>query len=603
MKISHMVAAELRRLVSTPMLALALFALLCVPILYGGFYLWANQNPYDRLAEIPAAVIVLDQGAEIDGSQRNLGEEISQELLKSNTFDWTAIGEKKGEAGLIEGRFEFAIVIPKDFSADIASITGSDPERARIQLRTNDANNYLASTIGTQAVQRVQTVVAEKVVTTAAEAVLAGLAEIRAKLAEAASGASQLVSGLGTAGSGVQQLRSGAQQLADGTVQLRDGAQALASGSAQVAAGVRELDGIADEAGSLASAATARLPQLESDITQVLTDAGLSQAQIDQALAALAPVGDRIRTLDDRLQNAVGRIDELAAGADEVASGSSTLASGLDTATSGAGQLVGGVDQLGSGIGELATGAGELATGLQDGVAQVPDDDEATRQRQSAVLADPVRIDTSALAQAQNYGAGLAPFFAALAAWIGIYALFLIVKPVSRRALSAMDAPVRVTIAGWLTPALLGAVQMLGLFGVLSLALGFRFANPLAVFGLLVLASASYTWIILALNVWLGAVGQFLGLVLMVLQLVTAGGTFPWQTLPPPLAALHEVLPMGFVVDALRQVMYGGDISRVWTDIGVVLLWAAVAAVAALAGVVRMTRFFTLRDLQPSIIQ
>ncbi len=57
----------------------------------------------------------------------------------------------------------------------------------------------------------------------------------------------------------------------------------------------------------------------------------------------------------------------------------------------------------------------------------------------------------------------------------------------------------------------------------------------------------------------------------MVLQLVTAGGTFPWQTLPAPLEALHGVLPMGFVVDALRQVMYGGDIARVWTDMGVVL--------------------------------
>jgi putative membrane protein len=213
-----------------------------------------------------------------------------------------------------------------------------------------------------------------------------------------------------------------------------------------------------------------------------------------------------------------------------------------------------------------------------------------------------VRIDTSAIAQAQNYGAGLAPFFAALAAWIGIYALFLIVKPVSRRALTAMEAPVRVTIAGWLTPALLGAVQMLGLFGVLSLALGFRFANPLAVLGLLVLASASYTWILLALNVWWGAVGEFIGLVLMVLQLVTAGGTFPWQTLPAPLAALHHVLPMGYVVDAMRQLMYGGDLGRALWDLGVLALWLAGALLVAAIGVTRMTHRRTLRDLQPSLI-
>jgi putative membrane protein len=88
-----------------------------------------------------------------------------------------------------------------------------------------------------------------------------------------------------------------------------------------------------------------------------------------------------------------------------------------------------------------------------------------------------------------------------------------------------------------------------------------------------------------------------------VLQLVTAGGTFPWQTLPGPLAALHKVLPMGYVVDGLRQVMYGGDLSRVWTDLAVVGIWALVAAAITIAGVTRMTHYLTMGQLQPSILQ
>ncbi|WP_205895766.1 YhgE/Pip family protein, partial [Pseudomonas viridiflava] len=77
--------------------------------------------------------------------------------------------------------------------------------------------------------------------------------------------------------------------------------------------------------------------------------------------------------------------------------------------------------------------------------------------------------------------------------------------------------------------------------------------------GIMVLASATFAAIIMALNVLLGSVGQFLGLVLMLVQLVTAGGTFPWQTLPGPLAALHFALPMTYSVDAIRQTMYGGN--------------------------------------------
>jgi putative membrane protein len=93
-----------------------------------------------------------------------------------------------------------------------------------------------------------------------------------------------------------------------------------------------------------------------------------------------------------------------------------------------------------------------------------------------------------------------------------------------------------------------------------------------------------------------------MGLVLMVLQLVTAGGTFPWQTLPAPLVALHHVLPMGYVVDAMRQLMYGGDLSRASTDLGVLALWLVGGLLLAGIGVTRMTHERTLRDLQPSLI-
>lgn len=630
MKVPAMIAAELRRLTATRMSVIALIALMLVPVLYGGLYLWANQDPYGRLSEVPVALVVQDAGADINGTQRTLGTEVADELLDSDTFDWHLVSAAQATSGLESGTYDFTITIPTDFSQAIASISTGTPRQAEISLETNDANNYLATTIGSQAVTRIQNTIAEKVVSEAGLTMLDALATIRLKLLDAADGAGQLVDGLASAATGAGELETGSSTLADGTQQLSDGASALSSGVAeistnldrlstgasQVADGTAQLAAVADRVGQASSDVVAAVPQTRADISAALEAQGLTADQVSNVLALLDPLAADAAQLDTRVQSSVSQIDALNVGAAQVATGSAQLASGAQTAASGAQSLAAGaasaasgaaqvrdgVSSLADGVDQLETGATQLRDALADGAAQLPDTDEETRALQAETLGDPVATTTDTLAEAQNYGAGLAPFFASLAGWIGIYALFLIVKPISRRAVTALRSPVRVTLAGWLTPALLGGVGMIALFGVLSIALGFGFEHPVGTLAIMLLASFTYAAIILALNVWLGSVGQFVGLVLMVLQLVTAGGTFPWQTLPAPLAALHHVLPMGYVVDAMRQLMYGGDITRVGGDIGILLLWVGGALLLATIGVTRMTHRRTLRDLQPSLI-
>lgn len=631
MKTLQIVTAEFRRLLSTKMSVIALVALVCVPILYGGLYLWANQDPYAKLSNVPVALVVDDAGAEVAGKDRNIGEEVADELLGSDTFDWRRVDAADVESGLDDGSYDFAVRIPDDFTEAIASIQGDEPRAADILLLTNDANNYLASTIGKQAVEKIRETVAEKVVQEAGLTMLDALNTIRLSLVDAADGAGKLHDGLVTATDGAGKLQDGAGELADGTAQIHDGAAKLASGNAQLSEGLAtltdgaarvhggttEVAGYADAVDDVVQEAAGELPAIRSDIRAALVERGLTAAEADDVLARLDPIGARLQNAADRVGGVRAKLDQLDAGAGQVADGSARLAEGARTAAAGSAELSeatataatgaealrAGLASLREGLGTATSGAQTLASGLADGAAKLPDADGDTRKAQATTLAAPVAISTDALTQAQNYGAGLAPFFAALAAWIGIYALFLIVKPISKRAVTALNAPVRVTIAGWATPAVLGGLQMLGLFGVLAITLGFQFANPLATFGLLALASACYSAIILALNVWFGSVGQFMGLVLMVLQLVTAGGTFPWQTLPAPLATLHHILPMGFVVDAMRQVMYGGGgWDRVSADLTVVATWLVVALLLAMLGVARMTWRRTLRDLQPSLI-
>ncbi|MEW1962859.1 YhgE/Pip domain-containing protein [Microbacterium sp. NPDC077644] len=633
MKVPSMIAAELRRLTSTKMGIIALIALMLVPVLYGGLYLWANQDPYAKLSDVPVALVVDDEGAPSasDPDTRvNYGEDVAETLVEGAAFDWQRMDADAAAAALTAGDVDFTVTIPADFSAALTSASGTDPHQAVLRLGTNDANNYLASTMGTQAVEKIRSTVAEKVGTEAANRLLTGLSDVRESLVDATDGASQLTDGAASAHSGSTaladgtaklsdgsaRLADGSQQLADGSSRLADGSRQLADGAHQVANGNAEIAAVADRVGVAIGDAQNAVPQVRADIRAALAARGISDAEIDEITALLQPVADRVQGATGQAQSAIAEIDRLSAGAATLASSADALAGGAGTLASSAGQLADGAASLSDGasaandgaaklrdgLATLTDGMAQLRDGLADGVHRIPASTAEQRAAQADTIADPVRITTADDAAAEDYGAGLAPFFGALAGWIGIYALFLIVKPVSRRAVTALHSPLRITLAGWLTPALLGALQMVALMGVLTAALGFSFDNLAGALGVLIAASATFTAIILALNVWLGSVGQFLGLVLMVLQLVTAGGTFPWQTLPVPLAALHHVLPMGFVVDAMRQLMYGGDLGRAAWDLAVLGLWLVGALALAAIGVTRMTHRRTLRDLQPSLI-
>ena len=714
MTVLTLLRAELRRLTATRLGTVAFIALMTVPLLYGGLYLWGNQNPYGRLGQVPAALVVDDTGTTIDGQAVHYGRDVAERLVRNGDFDWQRMSGSTATDRLRTGDVDFVVTLPASFSKDLASVAGSSPTRAHIGLATNDANGYLSGTIAGQAATAIRSSVAQQVGTATAKRFLVALSTVRGNLEDATSGAASLRSGAAKAASGAAGLRSGTATLStgaaslagglaaadDGARSLVTGARSTASGAARVASGAggvssgaRDLASglqtlrsesaalpsstaaLAAGASSTASGAAqvqrgsaglaAALARVDAgsastaqSLEQRLAADGLSPAQIADALAVLEPGATAVHEAASSAEGLTAGTADVAGGASRVASGAEELASaapalsagvagaasgatkvadgaaalstgtagvssGAGSVASGARSLAGGISSadrgaqtLASGAASAAAGAGALAAGtatlesgaaqlhtaLAAGVTRIPATTPAIRSAEAAAIGNPAAVATTRTTSAGSYGAGLAPFFLSLSAWIGSYALFLILRPLSRRAITAVRAPLRVALAGWLTPALLGVAQVVGLYLIVAGPLGFSIASPAATIGVLGLTAATFAAILLLLNAALGSVGQFLGLILMLVQLVTAGGTFPWQTLPAPLAAIHHALPMSYAVDGLRQAMYGGDAGLAWGDAGVLAIWlvASVALTAAVAA--RMTRYRTLRDLQPSLL-
>lgn len=659
MKIFPLVRSEFARLTSSRMGTIALVALMTVPVVYGGLYLYGNQDPYKKLDRVPAALVVDDRGATVDDKPVNYGEDAADELLDNASFGWARVSDAEAKAGVTNGTYDFAVTFPATFSADLSSAADDDPTKAGLVLTTNDTNSYLSTTIAKQAAATVKTTIAQNVGETASKSLLKGISDIRSGLVDASDGASKLADGATDAASGAADAARGASTLADGAASLGTGTEKLANGAKSLDSGLATLDAKASalpsNARRLANGATKvadgskaavsgvrtlsngtrqlanGVPALEKNVDNVFAAYNVDPATRRAIAAAFGQLGDgatnvdsavgstllpNLRTLSGGASQVAGGAEALSAsapalthaidsasdGASKLARGARDAATGASKLSDGAADLSSGVSRLSTGVDDLSDGTTKLSTSLDDALTDIPKTTLSERAAKAAAIADPIDVDQQAITEADNYGAGLAPFFISLAAWIGIYALFLLVRPLSRRALTAVRRPIRTTVAGWLTPAALGALQMVALFLVVTLGLHLAVANGLGMLAFMIFVSITFAAIVLALNVLLGSVGQFLGLLLMVVQLVTAGGTFPWQTLPGPLALLHQALPMSHAVDGVRQLMYGGTTEGLIAAIIPLAFWLVGSLAAAALGAGRQGRFRTLRELRPSPI-
>ncbi len=365
---------EWRNLAASKVMWVVIAAIAVIPLLYGGLYLAAFQDPYGRLSSLPVAVANEDAGAVIAAEQRNLGDEVVDELKRTdNGLGWHFVSADEARAGLADGTYFMACIIPSDFSASVASVDGDAPRRAQLKVEYNESENMLASQIGQtvwrQVRTRVSDMVAEQYWTTVLGRVADSGKQIGAAAAERATWRAacppRRTAPLdrdepGHAQERCRRARRGARYLA--------GAVALDAGSARVGGGTGALEA---GAGSLASGAS-RASDGASELRDGRRAAGRRRAQAGGRDGRAAGPGGAV---DDGVQAVVGSVGELSAalGTDSepqtLVGGSAALASGLEELAdpqTGAPALAQGVGELSGALGTLQDGASAASAALAD---------------------------------------------------------------------------------------------------------------------------------------------------------------------------------------------------------------------------------------------
>jgi putative membrane protein len=692
MRSPKLAALELRRFGRGRLPRAALVALLVLPLLYGALYLWSFWDPYGRLDRIPVALVNEDEGTSAGGERITAGDDIVEGLRDSKTFDWHEVSAAEAREGLEDGRYYLSLTMPADFSERVASSSGNSPETGALEVRTNDANNYIVGQISRTVFGEVRQAASTKASRSFLDRIFISFSDIHGETVKAAEGADTLEGGIGKAEKGSQDLahglkdaKDGSGELSQGLTRLHQGADDLEDGARRVAEGTRALAGkvdgvagkvgpflednekaigetarlVADASGAIrgdlgsladrahtaaedaradaaaladahaarcadpalpdpacsdlekAKDAAARVAAVADDVDTQVTGRKADLDELDRHLATLQKqaraLADRGPRLSEDLDDAVARIHELDEGAAKVAAGVGELRQGLGTASGGAaeldrgvGDLKTGAEDLSGGMFKLADGSRKLAGGLHDGAGRIPDYDENERDERTGVMADPVRLVSQDLHKAPNYGTGFAPYFIPLSLWVGAMVAYMLIAPMNRRALAAGASAWRIALAGWLPVVAIGVLQTVALMAVLHWAVGLEMARAAGTVGFLFLVTACFAAIVQWLNARFGAAGRILVLALLMLQLTSAGGTYPVQTSPGFFNALHPFLPMSYVVEALRRLITGGGLEPVWQGCAVLAAFTA-AALALTALSARRRQVWTLDRLHPEL--
>ncbi|WP_205328382.1 YhgE/Pip domain-containing protein [Glycomyces sp. YM15] len=572
-------AAELGRFRGHPIRSAALVAIVLIPLVYGGLYLWFAWDPYGKLDHMPVAVVNEDTGASVETNGEttaiNGGDQLVDQLREDRIFDWQFVSASEARRGLENGDYYMVITVPEDFSTRLASLSGTDPEQATVEFDLNDANGYVAGIMASTVESELRNQINTAVYVTFATTIFGDLTELNQGLTEAADGASRLSDGIGSAQTGAAQLETGladlttgAQQVADGADQVSDGVdqavdvaqpvvQTLADNWSQIQTGAASAADLADRAdsdldtvyGTLCGTDTAD-PDACARLQTYIDDANTVNDDIQTTNTAVQD------TSTDTLDQASSDLTALKTGAADVADGASQVADAAATAQTGASDLA-------SGLTDLQDGADTLASSLTTAAATVPSTNPADDADNAEAYGSPVTIDEENLNAAGTYGRGLAPFFIAIALWVFGLMGYLVLRTVNSRALAGPLRSVPIAIGGWLPGAFLGILSALVLYLAVELGLGLDPKDALDTVGLSILVVLTFTAMAHLFKLAFGTAGSLLLVVLLMLQLTSAGGLYPVETTPGFFQALHPLLPMTYVVDALRVTISGGETAHV----------------------------------------
>ena len=366
MKGNQLLRKEFAQIIKSKKILIPIIAVLFVPILYAGMFLWAFWDPYKQLDDLPVAVVNLDKGAVFDGKPIEVGKGLVDNLKDNTSFKWEFVSEKEAKKGM-EGRKYYMLVrIPDDFSSNATTLLKDEPKPLNLEYIPNESLNFLSSQIGGTAIEKIKGEVASTLTKTYAEKMFDSIQDVSKGLADGAEGASKLHDGSSELHDGSSKVTDGLHTLQGKSGEMKDGVGKLFDGSGKVTNGLNTLNSKTGEM----QIGIGKLVDGSGKVTNGLNTLNSKTSEMQTGIGKLIDGSGKVTAGLNTLNNKTG---EMQKGIGELHDGSEKVTGGLNKLVSKSGELQKGTTDLSNGMGKLAEGQSqlekwsqEIQKGLQD---------------------------------------------------------------------------------------------------------------------------------------------------------------------------------------------------------------------------------------------
>lgn len=580
---------------------------LLIPFIYSFFYLKAYWDPYGKgnIDNLPVAIVNEDTGTK--------GDLLVDSLKEKDTLKLDVVSSEVAYEGLNDKTYYAVISIPKDFSSSMESVGTSEKKHPTITYSPNQKSNYLSSQIVDKILLNVELSLDNEINSEVDGKLTEKLQSVPENLETISDGLSTMESGISTLQTGTKDLNDGLNSLNTNYVKFNKSLATIVNGSNKVTKAFTSLNegttklanktkGLSDASGNLQTLVSS-VGNLNTSYTAFSTgvdgvsDFGEAAAQV--IVAMYEQTGDTqnalyiqakamlannsfatVKATNEKIASGVSTLNNEVSALSSVGNDLSELSTAIQSVSSGVSELYNGVSTLDSGIGELYKASSKIYTGIDsladgsakvyNGVKTLNNGVSSSKEELDTKIKDtkeelntlndleeytknPMKVKTDAVNEVASYGTAFSPFFMSIALWVGALMMFMVFYYDKENRFGKLSIENKNRLQRTLYYHGVATLSGIILGILLNLLLDFNVTNHFLYYFALILVANTFMAIMNFLIVNLKDIGKFIALIILVLQLCAAGGTFPIETVSHGFRFLHSILPMTYSINIFKE--------------------------------------------------